>query len=162
MAVFTFAPLTPVELLDRAVRSFADRVAVIDGDVSLTYAQLGERRDRMVSALAASGIGPGDRVAALCTNNYVNLELNQGVPARGAVLVPLNIRLAKEEMLYILEHSGASMIVASSEFLELAGQLAQERGIPVVLEQEGPDGYEAWLAGAAADRPTGRRSTSCR
>lgn len=105
MAVFTFAPLTPVELLDRAVRSFADRVAVIDGDVSLTYAQLGERRDRMVSALAASGIGPGDRVAALCTNNYVNLELNQGVPARGAVLVPLNIRLAKEEMLYILEHS---------------------------------------------------------
>lgn len=154
MATFTFAPLTPVELLDRAVASFAERTAVIDGDLHFTYAELGERRDRMVSALAARGIAPGDRVAALCTNNYMQLELHQGVPARGAVMVPLNIRLAQDEMDYILEHSGASLLVASAEFTELARKLAQARGIPVILEEDGS--YEEWLAQAQpdpADRP---------
>ena len=70
MADFTFAPLTPVALLDRAATAFAERTAVVDGSLRLTYRELAERCARLCSALAADGIGVGDRVAALCANSH--------------------------------------------------------------------------------------------
>jgi acyl-CoA synthetase (AMP-forming)/AMP-acid ligase II len=93
MAEFTFAPLFPVQFLDRAARSFPERLAVVDGDIRLTYAELAARSDRLVTALARAGVSRGDRVAALCANSHVMLELHQAVPARGVALVALNVRL---------------------------------------------------------------------
>ena len=87
-AEFTFAPLTPSAFLDRSAAVFAERTAVVDGDVRLTYAELSDRSARLVSALARAGVGAGDRVAALCANSHVMLELHNAVPGarRGAGL----------------------------------------------------------------------------
>jgi fatty-acyl-CoA synthase len=86
-------------------------------------------------------------VAVLATNSHVLLEMHHGVPMRGAVLVPLNIRLSPEELTYILGHSGASLLVVSEEFADLGAKVAAEAGIPVV--PSGPDSeYERLLAGA--------------
>jgi fatty-acyl-CoA synthase len=150
MADFTFAPLTPAAFVERSAAAFAGRTTVVDGDIRLTYAQLAERCASLVSALARSGVAPGDRVAALCTNSHIMVELHQAVPARGAVLVSINIRLSRDEMAYILEHSGSSLLVATREFADIAHELAAAAGIPVIVEDDSDDGYAAWLGAGPA------------
>ena len=125
MAEFTFAPLTPASFLDRSAAVFADRTAVVDGKRTFTYREMSDRCRRLTSALAAMGVGHEDRVAALCTNSHVMLELHHAVPMRGAALVSVNIRLSPAEMAEIVRHSGASLLVATDEFADLGGRLAQ-------------------------------------
>src|SRR6185436_20830773 len=132
MAEFTFAPLTPASFLDRSAAVFADRIAIVDGERTFTYREMSDRCRRLTGALAAMGVGHEDRVAALCTNSHVMLELHHAVPMRGAALVSVNIRLSESEMAYILEHSGASLLVATREFAETASTLAKEAGIRMV------------------------------
>jgi fatty-acyl-CoA synthase len=146
MAEFTFAPLTPVAFLHRSASAFAERSAVVDGAVRLTYRELVDRVSRGVSALAADGIGRGDPVAALCANSHVMIELHNIVPARGAVLVPVNIRLSADEIVYILEHSGAKLLVATHEFAETARNVAGRVGLRLLIAGGENDQYEAWLA----------------
>ena len=148
MAEFTFAPLTPASFLDRAAAVFADRIAIVDGERTFTYRDMSDRCRRLTGALAAMGVGHEDRVAALCANSHVMLELHHAVPMRGAALVPVNIRLSAAEMAEILGHSGASLLVATEEFADLARRLAGERNLPYVIAGGSDDSYEAWLAGA--------------
>jgi len=84
----TWKTLSPVRFLDRASAVFGDRVAVVDGERRFTYRELADRSAALRGLLAARGISPGDRVAALCSNSYVMLELHNGVPMRGAVRAP--------------------------------------------------------------------------
>jgi len=75
------------------------------------------------------------------------LELHLAVPARGAVLVSINVRLSIDEMTYILKHSGASLLVATEEFADAAQELGHRAGIPVItagatVQGDGHDGYE--------------------
>lgn len=102
MASFTFSQLTPTAFLERSARVFPERTAAFDGDRRFTYRQFADRSRRLAGALAARGVVPGDRVAALCGNSSVMLELHHGVPWAGAVLVPLNVRLSPAELGYIL------------------------------------------------------------
>jgi fatty-acyl-CoA synthase len=148
MADFTFDPLAPTAFLDRAAHVFRDRVAIIDGDRRYTYREFRDRATRLAGALAAAGITPGDRVAALCTNSHVMLELHNGVPWAGAVLVPLNIRLSVAEMVYVLRHSGATVLVATWELRERAAEVAAEVGVLLVTAGGDADDYEARLAAA--------------
>ena len=148
MAEFTFAPLTPASFLDRSAAVFADRIAVIDGERQFTYAELLDRCRRLTSALHSRGIGREDRVAALCTNSHVMLELHQAVPMLGAALVSLNIRQSATEMADILDHCGASILVATHEFADRAQSLADQAGLPYVIAGGPDDGYEGWLAAA--------------
>ena len=163
MAEFTFAPLTPASFLDRSAAVFADRIAVIDGERQFTYAELLDRCRRLTSALHSRGIGREDRVAALCTNSHVMLELHQAVPMLGAALVSLNIRQSATEMADILDHCGASILVATHEFADRAQSLADQAGLPYVIAGGPDDGYEGWLAAAdpAARAPARSMSASC-
>jgi len=86
----------------------------LGGDI--TYAALAARIERMAAALAARGIGRGDRVAVLAYNCPEYLELLFACARLGAVLVTLNWRLAPPEWAYILEHSGAKLLVHDEEF----------------------------------------------
>ncbi|GAB2925650.1 AMP-binding protein [Nonomuraea sp. N2-4H] len=63
MSVLSYEPLTPTSFLQRSAAVFGHRLAVVDGDLELTYAELWQRVQRLAGGLAESGIGPGDRVA---------------------------------------------------------------------------------------------------
>src|SRR4029078_5743549 len=103
---------------------------------------------RRTGALAAMGVGHEDRVAALCTNSHVMLELHHAVPMRGAALVSVNIRLSPPERAEIIRDSGASLLEATHELSPLCGHLAGELDLPLVIAGGSGDGYEAWLADA--------------
>ncbi|GAA0268021.1 AMP-binding protein [Cryptosporangium japonicum] len=136
MPVTSWEALSPTRFLDRSAAVFAGRTAVVDGNVELTYAQLRQRVDALTGVLAARGIGPGDRVAALCANSSVMIELHHAVPLRSAVLVALNTRLAADELAYILAHSGASLLVATREFAAVADSLGARLGVAVIHEDD--------------------------
>jgi len=148
MAEFTFAPLTPASFLDRSAAVFADRTAIVDGERTFTYREMSDRCRRLTGALAAMGVGHEDRVAALCTNSHVMLELHHAAPMRGAALVSVNIRLSPAEMAQVIRHSGASLLVATHEFADLGGRLAGELDLPLVVAGGADDTYEPWLASA--------------
>ncbi|HEV8064890.1 MAG TPA: AMP-binding protein, partial [Acidimicrobiales bacterium] len=82
----------------RARRCFADKVAVIDGDLRFTFAQLADRVDRVGAALSALGASAGDRVAVLAENSHQYIEIYLGAPAAGMVFAPLNSRLSLAEL----------------------------------------------------------------
>jgi fatty-acyl-CoA synthase len=111
-------PLTPLEFLRRSRRLYPDRDAVVDGPLRWTYAQFGERCDRWSAALQALGVKPGDRVAYIAPNTHAQLTSFYAVPQIGAVLVPINYRLAPDEFAYLIEHSGASLVCADGDYLD--------------------------------------------
>ena len=107
-------PLTPLAFLERSADVFADRPAVVHGATRRTYRQLAAEVTRLAWALRASGIGAGERVAYLCPNIPALLVAHFSVPLSGAVLVAINTRLASDEVRYILDHSGARLVVADT------------------------------------------------
>ena len=85
--------LTPIDFARRAKRLYADREAVVDGDLRFTYGEFLERCDRWSSALQTLGVQQGDRVAYIAPNTHSHLEGYYAVPQIGAVLVHINYRL---------------------------------------------------------------------
>lgn len=147
MADFTFSELTPTAFLRRSAGVYAERAAVVDGSLRLTYAELYDRCRRLTGLLAGLGVDPGDRVAVLAPNSHVLLEVHHGVPMRGAVLVPLNIRLSQEELVYILQHSGATLLVVTEEFSDVGPVVAHRAGVHLLQAGPGSE-YERLLAEA--------------
>ncbi len=118
-----FVPLTPVRCLHRAVDLFPDKIGIISGERQFTYAQFGERSERLGSALRKHGIEPGDRVAYLSFNTHQLLEGYYGVVLGRAIVMPLNVRLSPLELKNILNHSGARMLLFENDFAPLVEQL---------------------------------------
>ena len=110
--------LTPLEFARRARALYGAREAVVDGALRFTYAQFFDRCDRFSSALQALGVKPGDRVAYIAPNTHAQLESFYAVPQIGAVLVPVNYRLSPEEFVYIINHSGATVVCAHEDYLD--------------------------------------------
>src|SRR5215213_9875335 len=110
--------LTPLRFLERSAQVWAGRPAVATGGRTFTYAEHHERVRRLAGALKALGVEPGDRVATLLPNVHAMLELHYAVPGIGAVLVPLNTRLTRDDYRYILGHSGARLVVVAPELQE--------------------------------------------
>jgi fatty-acyl-CoA synthase len=109
-------PLTPLEFMRRARRLYADREGVVDGGNRWTYGQFFDRCDRWSSALQHLGVRQGDRVAYIAPNTHAQLESFYAVPQLGAVLVPLNFRLAADDFRYLLRHSGATVVCVSADY----------------------------------------------
>src|SRR5437016_10842288 len=93
--------LTPLEFGRRARRLYADREAVVDRDLRLTYGQFFERCDRWSAALQKLGVSAGDRIAYIAPNVHARLESFYSVLQIGAVLVPLNYRLTADDFAYL-------------------------------------------------------------
>jgi fatty-acyl-CoA synthase len=106
-----------MEFARRARRLYADREAVLDGPLRLTYAQFFERCDRWSSALQSLGVGRGDRIVYIAPNTHAQLESFYAVPQIGAVLVPLNYRLTADDFAYMINHSGARVVCAHEDYL---------------------------------------------
>ncbi len=148
MALGGSVPLNPAHFLDRAARIFAARTAVVDGARRFTYGEFGERAHRLAGMLRRAGAQPGDRIAALCPNSHVMLEMHNGVPMAGCALVPINIRLSPREIAYILENSGARILIASVELAEVARALPSTSGLRLIVAGDASSEYEQLLASA--------------
>lgn len=131
-----YAPLTPLSHLRRAADVFADRIALVQGRTRLTYAEYHARVSRLASGLAAIGVGPGDVVATLLPNIAAHAEAHFGVPAAGAILNAINIRLDVETVGYILGHGGAKVLLCDTALLKLAREAcaALEDRAPTIIE----------------------------
>lgn len=137
-------PLTPLEFIRRTRSLYPDRPAVVDGDLRLTYREFFERADRWSAALQNLGVQKGDRVAYIAPNTHAQLESFYGVPQTGAVLVPINYRLAADDFAYIISHSGAKVVCAHDEYLEsVDGIRDQIPGVEHFVALEGS--REGWL-----------------
>jgi fatty-acyl-CoA synthase len=138
--------LSPLEFARRARRLYADREAVVDGDRRWTYAEFFERCDRWSSALQAMGIRHGDRVAYIAPNTHSHLEAYYAVPQLGAVLVPINYRLTPNDFVYMINHSGARVVCAHSDYLDgLDGVRSQLGGVENFIALEGGADRPGWL-----------------
>src|ERR1039457_931658 len=116
---FMIVPLTPVRCLYRGVDLYGKKVGVVSGASRATYAQFGERCERLAAGIVAEGILPGDRVAYLSFNNNALLEGYYGVVLARGVVMPLNVRLTPLELVAILNHSEARMLIFESDFTPL-------------------------------------------
>jgi fatty-acyl-CoA synthase len=147
--------LDPVDLLRRAAYAYPEKVAVVHGERRVTYRELGERSWRLANGLRARGVARRDRVATLLPNSPAMLEAHYGVPAAGAVLVAVNTRLSSAEIGYILEHSGARLLLLDTELAPLVEPLDLP-GIEVIrVDDTGApaDPYEDFLAAASPEQP---------
>ena len=137
--------LTPVSFLRRSAYMFPEKTAVVYGERRYTYGELEERVNRLASRLRDSGLEKGDRVAFLCPNTPPMLEGHFAVPAAGLVLVAINTRLGRDEVTYIVEHSGAKMVFVDAELEDLLADVDVER-IRIDDTGEKRDPYEDYLA----------------
>jgi fatty-acyl-CoA synthase len=118
-------PLTVSDFLDRAATVLADSVAIVDEPAqpadpvaTTTYRELAGRVRAWQAGLDRLGIGEGERVAVVSHNSARLMELLHAVPASGRICVPVNFRLRAEEIAYIVEHSGASVLLVDPELDE--------------------------------------------
>jgi fatty-acyl-CoA synthase len=145
-----FVPLTPIRFLHRAMDLFGDKTGVVSGDLQLTYRQFGERAQKLASGLKRRGITPGDRVAYLSFNTHQLLEGYYGVPQAKAIVMPLNVRLSVPELINILNHSGARMLIFENDFQPMIDALRPN--CPAVEHWVTMAGYEEIVDSGTAER----------
>ena len=118
-------PLTINDHIRRAELLYPDRIGLVDEPDQpaeswgeLTYRQIGERMRAQAAGLDALGIGVGERVAMVSHNSARLLTSFFGVSGSGRILVPVNFRLVAEEVKYIVEHSGARVLLVDPELAD--------------------------------------------
>ena len=114
----SFHDLNPLAFLDRSAAVYPDKPAVIYNDTTYTYSEFDDRVNNLAGALRQAGVKKGDRVAFMLPNIPQMLEGHYGPMRLGAMLVAINIRLSAREIAYILNHSGAKVLVFDSEFAD--------------------------------------------
>ncbi len=136
-------PLTTRDFLDRAELVYGDRVGIVDEPAQpapslgeLTYREVARRARAVQAGLDGLGVGEGERVAVVSHNSARLLELLFGVPSSGRVLVPINFRLQPEEVRYIVEHSGAQVLVVDPELQPLLSGVGAKHRFVVGEEYE--------------------------
>jgi fatty-acyl-CoA synthase len=156
-------PLTLTHILERSAKIYPHREIasrVPDGSMHrYTYRDFYHRVHRLAHALQSLGVEPGDRIGTLCWNSSRHLELYFAVPCAGCVLHTLNLRLAPEQLAYVINHAEDRVIFVDASLLSILepirGELKSVRHI-VVLNDLGGEGatdaldYETLLTASPA------------
>mgnify|MGYP002634127510 CR=1 FL=1 len=147
-----------IQGLNRAVTTTPGRTATIFRDRSFTWAQVAERIARLAGGLARLGLARGERIAIMALNSDRYWEAMYAIPGLGAIMVPLNIRLASPEIAFMLGDSGARALIIDDTFASLPAQLAGQMGdvthIIHIGEAATPPGMIPWES-LLADHPPG-------
>ncbi len=144
--------------LRRARQIRPEGISTVFRDRQRTWTETVERVARVAGGLKALGVRPGDRVAILALNSDRYYELLYAIPWLGAVMVPVNTRLAPSEIAYILEDSGARVLfvdgATKGHAAALAGTIPSVEAILYLDDDEPPAGlrrYEDLAAAPAAE-----------
>jgi long-chain acyl-CoA synthetase len=135
--------LSLVSVLEESALRRPDKVAVVEGEVHATYAELWDAARRRAGALREAGVEPGDRVALLGLNTIDFVTAYYGILARGAVVVPVAPMLVGDEVAFLVEDSGAKVALVADD---LAGLV------------EGADVRALRFSEAFADAPEAHRA----
>src|SRR5262245_1423898 len=151
--------LSPLQFARRARSLYANREAVVDGPLRLTYGQFFDRCDRWSSALQSMGTQKGDRIAYIAPNTHSNLESFYAVPQLGAVLVPLNYRLLADDFAYMIAHSGARIVCAHPDYFDAVDSVRSqlpdvEHFVALEGEKVGWLDYEQILSSSSGEYST--------
>ncbi|ETK36917.1 acyl-CoA synthetase [Microbispora sp. ATCC PTA-5024] len=134
----------------RRAQMSPNRTAFVFADRSISYAQVHERTTRLASRLREAGVRGGDRVAYLGPNHVAFAETMFATHVLGAIFVPLNFRLAAPEIAYMLEDSGASVLVYAPECAAVVRGLPALPGLRWVVALHSPapgePEFESWLS----------------
>ncbi len=157
------------DLLRRSAARDPGKTAIVFRGLRQTYAELDNTVNRAAAALAARGIGPGDRVAIFSHNNHAFVVAYFALARLGAVSVPINFMLTPAEVGYVLGHSGAVGLIAEDTLVPVADQALQGvtscagdgsavtvRGVILERGEKPPAGWEPvtdWMAHDDATPP---------
>jgi acyl-CoA synthetase (AMP-forming)/AMP-acid ligase II len=153
--------LTFADVLREQRRSRPDKLAVVDGDfgrhVRLTYPELDDRASRLANALAAAGVGHGDRILWLGQNSFRVIEALAAAAKLGAMFCPANWRQSADELAFVLGDVDAKVVVWQDEEIGdtvlAARDLAGSSALWLQHDADGDGSYEAFLAGASSTEP---------
>jgi fatty-acyl-CoA synthase len=149
------------DLLHRTASRHPDKLALVNGDLRWTFAELDRAVSRAAGALADRGVRKGDRIALIAHNCWQYVMLSQALARLGAIMVPINFMLTGPEIGFILGHSGAVGVVAEDALhpavAEAIGVAGLDGGIRGWIPLAGSPAAEGWEDVATwASAPLGR------
>jgi fatty-acyl-CoA synthase len=152
-------PLTLAPVLERAARLFPNKEIASRTEAGMhryTYAEFHARVHRLAWALERMGVKRGDRVGSLCWNGRRHLELYFAVTCYGAVLHTLNPRLSSDQLAYIIEHAGDSLIFCDASLASLLDPMRQEstnelKDVREIIVMDDESLYEEMLAASPGE-----------
>jgi acyl-CoA synthetase (AMP-forming)/AMP-acid ligase II len=146
--------LTVGDVIREHRRSYPERIAVVDGDVRLTWPQFDDRVNQLADALAADGFATGDRILWLGQNSFRILEGLGAAAKLGGAFCPVNWRQSAQELAFVIDDIEPALIIWQEaeigEVVRAAREQASSEARWVQHDANGPDSYEAFLQ----DRPT--------
>ncbi len=132
-----------------------DKIAIIQDDFTQTWAELDERSNRVANALAAAGVGAGDRVAFVDKNGFEYFEVLFGCAKLNAVTVNINWRLAPPEVAWIANDAQATVFVFGPEFADtvdkISDDLTHTKTFVCLGDDDRFDSYASWLSDDTSD-----------
>ncbi len=157
-----FSPLSPLTFIERAASVYPERCAVIYNDTQRTWSETYGRCRQFASALQNLGVGADDTVSLMLPNIPAMYEAHFAIPMAGAVIHGINTRLDAEIIAFQLQHSGAKVLIADTEFSSVVAaalEMLDERPIVIdVVDPAAANGqrigsieYEEFLAGGDAE-----------
>jgi len=155
-----YVPMLVTDFLRRALKQYGRKVGVVDGERRFTYAEFGQRVNRLSNGLLSLGIEKGDRVASIEVNTHRLLEMYYGVPQIGAVLLPINIRLSTREIAYILNDAEASCLILNEDLANLLEPIKDELKTieKYILMRDGPPRTDLRITGEEYEELLARSS----
>ncbi|MGD9125086.1 MAG: long-chain-fatty-acid--CoA ligase [Desulfarculaceae bacterium] len=151
--------------LNKALTLWPQREAVVEGNLRYSYQEFGQRINQLARVLRAKGLGPGEVAAIVAPNVHQYLETYYACALLGTVLNPINFRLAPRETAFILNDSGAKILLAHTDFAadmeKTVAQTKQVKHLIWIGDGDRPDcgvetcSYEETLANEKPDTTTG-------
>lgn len=120
-----FTNLSPTTLLERSAVAFANNTAIVFDECEFTYAELLQRCRRSAEMFRDLGVSYESKVAFIAENSLASIESHFSVPAAGGVLVSINPWLPSEDIVRQVSHSDSEIVLISSKWFSLHGELIQ-------------------------------------
>jgi len=115
--------LNVIDLMKHAIRNYSRQEIVsrnLDGTLfRYTYSDAYKRMQRLANSLESIGIKVGDRIGVIAWNTYQHFEVYFGLPGMGAVMVSLNLRLAPQDLAYVINHSGIKYLIIDEDLIQV-------------------------------------------
>ncbi len=148
-----FGTISVAAILAESARRTPDSIALIVGEEATSYGELWSQTRAYAGALRARGVGPGDAVAVLIPNVADFARVYYAVLSLGAIVVPVHALLKAREIEYVLQDSGARLLICAAPLLQEGAGGAAAAGVGVLTVMAPDDGLPRLEAEAAAAEP---------